>query len=100
MLHAEYLIWYEGSIVEQETSDHNCLGKGLHYWKDIKPLSKKLDELHYNWWIHRRLIAWAGKVPDKDLPPPEKGKITNEMNETILANLFWDGTLFHQLRNI
>jgi len=101
MLHAEYLIWWGGHIVEQPSDEFNCLGKGLHQWKDINTLSDNLEkELPYNWWILRRLIAWAAKIPDTDLPPIQKGIITDEMKEIILPNLFWDGSLFHQLKNI
>ena len=100
-VHAEYLIWRGGRITKHQTKDMHCIGNGLHQWKDINQLSSNLkEELTYNWWILRRLVAWIGKVPNTDLPPQELGEITEKMKEMILQPIFWDGSLIHQLKSI
>jgi hypothetical protein len=99
--HPEYMIWYNGHIEEVDDSFFNCLANGFHKWKDIKPLSKTLqDELTFTWWIVRRITAWAGKVPDVELPPIEKGKLNENTNEIIKNNIYWDKTLINQMKNI
>ncbi len=100
-VHSEYLIWWGGHIEKHIQSERNCIGTGLHQWKNIKPLSDNLQkELTHNWWILRRMIAWLAKVPDTDLPPIELGEITEEIQEKIIKNVYWDGTLIHQLKSI
>jgi len=99
--HPEYMIWWGGNIEEVNDSGFNCLGTGLHKWKNIKPLSKTLqDEFTYTWWIVRRITAWAAKVPDGELPPMEKGEIDNKAKKIISENIFWDGTISNQIKNI
>lgn len=99
--HPEYMIWWDGYIQEVDDSEFNCLGKGLYQWKNIKPLSKTLqDELTYTWWVVRRFAAWAAKTPDNHMPPIEKGKLSDEAKEIIKNNIYWDGTLIDQMKNI
>ena len=99
--HPEYMIWWDGHIEEVNDSDYNCIGEGLHRWKDIKPLSETVeDELTYTWWVVRRITAWAAKVPDDRLPPIIKGKISEEARAILSKNIFWDGSLIHQMKNI
>jgi len=60
--HPEYMIWWGGNIEEVNDSGFNCLGTGLHKWKNIKPLSKTLqDEFTYTWWIVRRITCLGSK---------------------------------------
>ncbi len=100
-VHPEYLVWWDGYIGENDSSKFNCIGSGFHYWNDIKPFSNNFEkELTYNWWILRRLIAWAAKVPDSHLPPMQKGKITKEIEENIISKIVWDGSFFSQMKNI
>jgi glutamine amidotransferase-like uncharacterized protein len=99
--HPEYLIWWDGSIEEVSESKNVCIGTGFHRWVDIKPLSKTIEEeLTYTWWIVRRLTAWAAKIPDEKLPPIEKGKLNDKLKEIINNNIYWDGTLINQMKNI
>ncbi len=69
-LHPEYPMWFGGHIVESEdTNDNNWLD-GLFKWEDRVPWEETPeDEFTYTWWIVRRSVAWAAKIPDDDLPP-------------------------------
>lgn len=99
--HPEYMIWWDGYITEVKENNETCIGTGFHKWKDVKPFSKNLiDEFTYTWWVLRRLAAWAGKVPDKEMPPIEKGKINDIAKKIIKENVYWDRTLLNQMKNI
>jgi len=98
--HPEYLVWWDGHITEKTTQDFPCLGAGLYHWEDIAPLSKDATaELTHTWWMVRRFVAWAAKVPDTDLPPIEKAVLTKEQ-AFLVKNIFWDGSLENQMENI
>jgi imidazoleglycerol phosphate synthase glutamine amidotransferase subunit HisH len=99
--HPEYMIWWDGHIEELEANKDNCVATGFHKWKNIKPLSENvMKELTYTWWIVRKITAWAGKVPDEDLPPISKDLFNKDIENIINENIFWDGTLAHQIKNI
>jgi hypothetical protein len=99
--HPEYMIWWGGTIEESIDQEVPCLGNGLHQWKNIDISSSDLhDKFTYTWWIVRRFVAWAAKVPDEALPPIEKGNITDEAKRILSTNVFWDGTLVDQMKNI
>ena len=99
--HPEYMIWWGGYIEEVDDSDFNCIANGFHKWRNISQLSEKTtNELSSTWWIVRRIVAWAAKVPDNHLPPIEKGKINENDRETLLKRIFWDGKLISQIREI
>lgn len=99
--HPEYMIWWDGNIKEVNDQDFICLGNGLHQWKNIENLSSDLrDEFTYTWWIVRRFVAWAAKVPDGSLPPIEKGIMTDEAKRILSTNVFWDESLVDQMKNI
>jgi len=99
--HPEYMIWWKGHIEEVNNPDFNCLGAGLHKWKDISPLSKDVkNELTHTWWMIRRFVAWAAKIPDNHLPPIEKEEITEKVKTIISENIFWDGSYKNQMKNI
>jgi glutamine amidotransferase-like uncharacterized protein len=99
--HPEYMIWWGGNIEEHSQIDFNDLAHGLHIWKNIDPLSKELtDELTHTWWVVRRMVAWAGKIPDDHLPPIEKGEINEKVMESIKKNIYWDGTIVNIIKNI
>ena len=100
-VHPEYMIWHGGYIEENDNSVDTCLGKGLHRWKNINKLSSSLEkEMTNNWWMLRRFVAWASKVPDNHLPPIELGKITKEVEALIKNHTYWDGNFINQLKNI
>jgi len=68
-LHPEYALWWGGHVEENDT-DNNCLQDGLFNWVNITSSNETPgDEITHNWWIIRRQVAWAAKVPDNDLPP-------------------------------
>jgi len=100
-VHPEYMIWSGGHIEKQNSEGFNCIGTGLQEWKNIKKLSDNLvGELTNNWWILRRFIGWTAKIPENHLPAKEKGKIDKKVEELIKNNIFWDGSLLNQLKNI
>ncbi|MEF8848053.1 MAG: hypothetical protein V5A68_02860, partial [Candidatus Thermoplasmatota archaeon] len=99
--HPEYMIWWDGKIEEMKENEKNCLGYGLHRWKDIKTSSKDLTkDLTHTWWIVRRLVAWSAKIPEKDMPPIEKEKKNKNIEKIIEKNVIWNGTLIDQIENI
>lgn len=68
--HPEICVWWGGALEEAPDTDNNNLFDGFYTWKNIKPWNETVeDEWTYNWWIVLRQAAWAGKVPDNDLPP-------------------------------
>lgn len=98
--HPEYMVWWNGHIKEKKSEDFTCLGNGLYQWEDIASLSKDVSpELTHTWWMVRRFVAWAAKVPDTDLPPREKPMLTQEQS-FLSKNIFWDGSLQNQMDNI
>lgn len=98
--HPEYLVWWQGHIVEMNQDKSTCLGNGLYQWQDIAPLSKDASkELTHTWWMVRRFTAWAAKVPDTHLPPIDPGDVTKKTS-VLFQNIFWDGTLRNQMENI
>jgi len=68
--HPELEVWWGGHIEEVEDTDENNIYDALHHWVDVTPYNETIeDELSYNYWIIRRSIAWAAKIPDDALPP-------------------------------
>ncbi len=99
--HPEYMIWWNGKIEEVENSDSNCIAKGFHQWKNISKLSKMgIDEFTHTWWIVRRMVAWAAKVPDDQMPPIIRGQITEKGKDILNKEIFWNGTILHQMKDI
>ncbi|KYK31763.1 MAG: hypothetical protein AYK22_07780 [Thermoplasmatales archaeon SG8-52-3] len=99
--HPEYLVWWGGSIEENINIKFNCLGNGLHRWKDINKLSNNLkNELTHTWWMVRRFTAWTAKVPDTHLPPIHQNEITEKEKIIIKNNIFWDGSFINKIKNI
>jgi hypothetical protein len=98
--HPEYMIWWDGHIEEvSEDSDH-CIANGFHQWKDISLRSTDgMDELTHTWWLVRRLVSWAAKIPDDQLPPIEIDH-GNNTRESLIHEVFWDGTLEKKLKYI
>jgi len=98
--HPEYLIWRGGEINELQSDDFHCLATGLHQWKNISPLSKNAsDELTHTWWMVRRFVAWAAKVPDKHLPPISKEENAEKI-KSLESDIFYDGDILSQMNNI
>ena len=100
-VHPEYMIWYGGAIREQDNSKFHCLATGLYQWYDIEKMNALIDEnITQTWWLVRRLVAWTGKVPDNELPPIEKQKLSKKDIIRLSKNIYWDGTLLNQMNNI
>jgi hypothetical protein len=98
--HPEYMIWRGGKIEEVEKAGFHCLATGLHRWKNIRPLSNDgFDELTHTWWMVRRFVAWAAKVPDTHLPPILKGEKTENVKR-ILSEINYDRDIINQMKNI
>jgi glutamine amidotransferase-like uncharacterized protein len=98
--HPEYMVWWNGHIIPVEEKKGTCLGLGLHQWKEIASFSKDAStELTHTWWMVRRFVAWAAKVPDDELPPVEKENVGKE-ESLLLKNVFWDGSARNQMENI
>jgi hypothetical protein len=99
--HPEYMVWWNGHITEMKSIKPNSLGMGLHKWEGITPLSKNaINELTHTWWMVRRFVAWAAKIPDDHLPPFQEEEITKDIESLVDMNVFWDGSLFNQMKNI
>jgi len=99
--HPEYMIWWNGRIHENNAAGFHHMGHGFHQWNGIKPLTPDLgNEFTYTWWVVRRFVAWAAKVPDDHMPPIELGQINKEAESIIKKNILWDGTLLDQMDNI
>ena len=62
--HPEGRVWWGGYIEEGKDYSGNNLFDSLHHWTNITKIVN-----NYCWWIFRREAAWAGKVPEYDLPP-------------------------------
>jgi hypothetical protein len=68
--HPEYHVWWGGSIQEANDTTNNCLYDSLYRWAGMIPENQTLeDEATFTWWILRRSVAWAAKLPDTHLPP-------------------------------
>jgi hypothetical protein len=99
--HPEYMVWWNGHITEMSKTPPTCLASGLHKWVDITPLSKDaISELTSTWWMVRRFVAWAAKVPNDQLPPIHKEARTQEIEFLVATHVFWDGSLYNQVENI
>jgi hypothetical protein len=98
-LHPEYMIWTGGYIEERDDTQFNCLADGLYQWRDIDGGSID-DNITHTWWLVRRLVAWTAKVPDDELPPIARHRLTEKEKQFLSKNIFWDGTLINQMENI
>ena len=99
--HPEYMIWKGGRIEEIKNNDFNCIANGFHQWKQISPLSNNaINEFTHTWWLVRRMVAWAAKIPDNNMPPIENGIISKKAKGILSKNVYWDGSILHQISNI
>jgi len=99
--HPEYMIWRGGQIIESSYNNFNSLGSGLHKWININNLSRTIEnELTHTWWIVRRMVSWAAKVPDGSFPPIINTEDNKNIEKIISKNILWDGTLIDQMKNI
>ncbi len=100
-LHPEFMVWWDGHIEERKDEQNSCLANGLYQWKNIFTLRNPLDNnITHTWWVVRRFIAWATKIPIKDYPPIEKQKQKPSEFKLISRNILWDGSLKNQMENI
>jgi hypothetical protein len=100
-LHPEYMVWFDGNIEEQNDIPNQCLANGLHQWKNITTLKEPFDEnITHTWWVVRRFVAWATKVPECDFPPIQAQKLNSDEFSKISNSIIWDGSLKNQMENI
>jgi hypothetical protein len=99
--HPEYMIWHGGTIKEASQHHFNCIGHGFHRWEGINKFSEDgKKELMHTWWVIRRAVAWAAQLPPEDLPPIQESNENQEKADMLRKDIFWDGTLQHQLEKI
>ena len=68
--HPERNVWWGGRFDVSPDNDKNCVADGFYKLVDYTPFDETPeDETTHTWWIVRREIAWAAKVPENDLPP-------------------------------
>ncbi len=67
-LHPEYNTWWGGSITEANDTNFNNLWDALHRWVNVTQNNETFEN-EFNYWINRRCVSWAAKIPDNDLPP-------------------------------
>lgn len=69
-LHPERNVWWGGYIKELPDTNMNSIAGDVYQLTDYIPFDETIEnEMTHTWWIVRREIAWAAKVPDNDLPP-------------------------------
>ncbi|KYK20633.1 hypothetical protein AYK24_09900 [Thermoplasmatales archaeon SG8-52-4] len=100
-LHPEFMVWWDGVIEERKDEQDICIANGLYQWKNITTIKNPLDEnITYTWWVVRRFVAWATKIPEKEFPPIKIHKLNPEEMEQLSRNILWDGSLKNQMENI
>lgn len=68
-LHPEYAVWWGGRIENMPDTNYNYISEALYRWVNVTPSDETPeDEISHNWWMLRRQVAWAAKIPDNDLP--------------------------------
>jgi hypothetical protein len=69
--HPEFGVCWGGHIEEVNDNDKNNIYEGFYRWVNITPYDETIeDEKTYNYFVIRRVLAWASKiVNDNDLPP-------------------------------
>ena len=65
--HPEHPVYFNEKIVESEDSDNNH----MYFGDRLYQKTWTSENATYNWWIIRRSVAWAAKIPDEALPPIE-----------------------------
>ena len=98
--HPEYMPWREGRIVEREPSPDVCIGTGFRRWEGIETFSELEAEVAATWWMVRRFVAWAGKVPDDALPPKEAVTLPAKVCRELFPYIVWDGSRENQFMTI
>jgi hypothetical protein len=99
--HPEYMVWKNGYIEANKDKDFHCLATGLHKWKKIDSFSHFSDkELTHNWWMVRRFVAWAAKIPDNHLPPIDEKEKYEKLEPLISEHIYWDGSFHNLINNI
>ena len=68
--HPERNVWWGGFHQESPDTEKNCLAERFFKLTDFTPFNETQEnETTHTWWMVRREIAYAAKVPDNDLPP-------------------------------
>jgi hypothetical protein len=95
--HPEYMRWEQGAIHERPDDGWVCIGSGFRQWEGVEPLGKLLaSEVTGTWWMVRRFVAWAGKVPDDAMPPREPAVLSEEDLRRLEPYIVWDGSQANQ----
>ena len=99
--HPEYMKWNQGHIQEHSGEEFTSIGTGFRRWEDVEALRTLLDtQVTATWWMVRRFVAWAAKVPD-DLIPPIEAAIPSEADQKqLLPYIVWDGSQANQFLTI
>ena len=62
-------VWWGGFIQEFPDTEQNCLAEGCFKLTEYLPFEETQgNEKTHTWWMVKREIAYAAKVPDNDLP--------------------------------
>ncbi len=70
--HPEIYVVVNGSIVEEKGIGYLSPLLGRYYIYDYYGY----DTNYTNYWVMRRSIAWAAKIPDEDLPPMDENSVS------------------------
>ncbi len=99
--HPEYMKWDQGHIQENSREESTCIGNGFRRWEDVDALGTLVDfQVTATWWMVRRFVAWAAKVPDDALPPIESGVLSEADRKQLLPYVVWDGSCSNQFLTI
>jgi len=99
--HPEYLRWTSGQIVEKTGAEFTCIGAGFRRWEGVDSLDLLLNQgVTATWWMVRRFVAWAAKVPQGNLPPVESHPLSDAERAVLLPYVVWDGSLANQFKVI
>lgn len=95
--HPEYGRWSQGRIVEQSGEESACIGDGFRRWEGVDAVDVFVNRgLTGTWWMVRRFVAWAGKVPSGRLPPVERRGLSEAERAVLLPYVVWDGSRENQ----
>lgn len=99
--HPEYMKWDHGHIQENSGEGSTCIGTGFRRWEDVDALITLVaSQVTATWWMVRRFVAWAAKVPQDALPPIEAAVLSEADSRRLLPYIVWDGSRSNQFLTI
>jgi hypothetical protein len=99
--HPEYMTWKDGRIVEDSKQEGVTIGTGFRRWEGVEPLPVLLATgVTATWWMVRRFVAWAAKLPAEDFPPVDAAVLSEDDRMRLLPYLVWDGSQANQFLTI